>query len=123
MSATPTPRWADCDFDDHTAIPGTQCCLTCEPPDDWLDRAACRTEDTDDFFFGGAAYVKKARAICKECTVRPYCLERGWDEEYGIWAGFTEEQRAALRKSINLQTTTRQQRRIAIRTIAARPIN
>lgn len=113
---------ADCEFDDHPPITGSTACAWCDPPPDWLDEAACRFESSDLFFSGMPALVKKAKTVCASCTVRPYCLERGWDEEYGLWGGMTEEQRQQLRDTLGLDKTTRRQRRLTIRTIGSRPI-
>jgi WhiB family redox-sensing transcriptional regulator len=68
---------------------------------------SCRGEDPELFFptptKGGKGSVlakrerlAKAKAICGRCPVRQECLEHALElpEEYGIWAGLTEEERS-----------------------------
>lgn len=76
----------------HPAIPGTIACATCEAPEDWREHAVCRQVDPEMFFpkpGSGASEVKAVIQICGRCPVRPYCLEEGWTEHYGIWGGWT----------------------------------
>lgn len=112
---------ADCD-NGCRPIPGTNICPTCEPPDDWYDRIGCKEHETD-VFFGGAFASKIALRICSTCPVRGYCLEKGWEEDYGVWGGQTEGQRRHLRYVMKLDTVSRRQRRRAIRELASQPIN
>lgn len=73
----------------------------------WQDRAACRGADLG-LFFGldgerGPERDRReaaAKAICATCTVRLQCgnyaIRNG--EKYGIWGGFSEDERAAERR-------------------------
>ena len=47
---------------------------------------------------------KKAIEICQTCPVRKKCLEYSiqW-EAFGIWGGFTERQRDAIRRRFNIR--------------------
>lgn len=51
--------------------------------------------------------IAKAKAVCRECPVlaqcRAYTLENR--EEYGIWAGLSEDEREALRDGKKLHPT------------------
>lgn len=121
MKADLTWLEADCD-NGCRPIPGTNTCPTCAPPEDWLDRIACRDQSAD-VFFGGAAADKIAIKICATCPVRGYCLEKGWDEEYGVWGGIPEGHRRHLNYTMKLDMVPRRERRRAIRELAARPFN
>lgn len=70
---------------------------------DWTARAACRGLDVNTFYpvaVGRAAtpYVEKARAVCRPCPVKIQCLREALEtkDAYGIRAGLTPEQRAAV---------------------------
>lgn len=67
---------------------------------DWRLLAACRFEDTALFFPAEEEYSAEkrkrerlAKAICNKCEVVNDCFEAG-KEEYGIWGGLTEKERA-----------------------------
>ena len=72
----------------------------------WSDDAACRGELGVLFFSPDVVETKEVRAqrerrakqICRECPVREACLESALTqrESYGIWGGFTEQERRAL---------------------------
>lgn len=48
---------------------------------------------------------KTAVALCRECPIRKECLEYAMNwEAYGIWGGFTERQRDAIRKSVGIRS-------------------
>lgn len=118
------PAWtleADCG-NGCKPLPNSTCCATCDPPPDWYDHIACADQPTD-IFFGGSIADKLAKRVCASCPVRPYCLEKGWDEEYGVWAGLNEGQRSRIRKLLDLDRVTRQQRRTTIRELASRTQN
>lgn len=120
MTAT---TWVEADCDNGCApLPNSTCCPTCDPPDSWLDRVAC-AEQTIDLFFGGQTADKLAVRICATCTVRPYCLEKGWEEDYGVWGGLTDTQRIKIRDLLQLDRVSRRQRRRTIRELASRPLN
>ena len=70
--------------------------------DDWRHRAACRGEDPELFFPSGTsgpalAQVEQAKAVCQRCLVAEQCLAEALRrQEYGIWGGTTEGERAEL---------------------------
>lgn len=115
------PLYADCGYDDHPPLPNSTACATCDPPDDWYDRIACKDLDIE-VFFGGTVATRVARATCAVCVVRPYCLEKGWEEAHGVWAGLTDDQRDRLRRALGTDGMTRRDRRRTIRTLASRPV-
>jgi WhiB family redox-sensing transcriptional regulator len=65
--------------------------------DDWMRRAACRDADTELFFPlpGETERVREAKDHCAVCPVTASCL--GWAREiradFGIYGGFTEDER------------------------------
>ncbi len=74
---------------------------------DWnqeRNKAACRNMDTD-LFFGVTnedpaakrAREERAKEICRRCMVLEACRSHALDigVETGVWAGTTEEERAA----------------------------
>lgn len=111
---------ADCG-NGHKALPNSICCPTCDAPPTWYDHIACADQATD-VFFGGTVADRIALRCCAECPVRPYCLEKGWTEDYGVWGGLTESQRIKIRNLLQLDRVTRRQRRLAIRELASRPV-
>lgn len=74
---------------------------------EWMQDAACRDYDTDLFFpvkgvAAGRALrrVEAAKAICRRCPVindcREYIFDRPrYDDDWGIYAGMTPEERHA----------------------------
>ena len=82
--------------------------LTTEDPDSfpvfpagdtsWMDRALCVDTWPDAFFPVGNGSQKPAKAVCRNCPVRTDCLEYALahDEPWGIWGGFSEEERERL---------------------------
>jgi WhiB family redox-sensing transcriptional regulator len=71
----------------------------------WRSAAACRSADPELFFpisDSGPAQEQtaKAKAICATCQVRRECLAFALrtGQPYGIWAGTTEHERAAVRR-------------------------
>ena len=68
---------------------------------DWRDRAAC-TRSTISFFPEGRRYEEQsaaAKAVCRTCPVRVDCLLHAINEgeEWGVWGGLDERERAPLR--------------------------
>ena len=65
------------------------------PPDVWQDRAACFGKDPDVFFPTSEEEAGPALAYCGVCGMWNTCL--AWalknGERYGVWGGFTEQQR------------------------------
>lgn len=116
-----TGTWLEADCENGcTPIPGTTCCPTCDAPPSWYDRVAC-TEHSLDLFFGGAASDRVAVQICAICPVRPYCLEKGWDEDHGVWGGLPDHIRIRVRNVMKLEHVSRRQKRRAIRELASKP--
>lgn len=73
----------------------------------WQDQALCNQIGGDDFFYEDMergevkdARIQRALAICAQCPVIDACRQFALDTEqnYGIWGGMTQEQRAKLRK-------------------------
>jgi WhiB family redox-sensing transcriptional regulator len=71
---------------------------------EWMDQAACLTEDPELFFpptevGPGAAQVTEAKAVCARCPVRSDCLlmalATGLTE--GVFGGLSATERRALR--------------------------
>lgn len=52
---------------------------------------------------GRFARIKAAKAVCEECPVREQCLD--WavetNQEFGVWGGKTERERAVIRRERN----------------------
>jgi WhiB family transcriptional regulator, redox-sensing transcriptional regulator len=63
---------------------------------DWRDQARCRDANPDVFFRERPADAKE---VCAGCPVRLPCLHYALDtrQEYGVWGGLTESERAKLR--------------------------
>lgn len=68
---------------------------------DWFKSAACKGK-TELMFpkqHKDITYIAQARAICKACPVRNYCLEYALEfppaDMHGVWAGLTSRQLAA----------------------------
>src|SRR5690606_26593242 len=82
--------------------PGSAWGLDTEPADDWRDLAACRDEDPELFFPIGTSgpallQVEQAKAVCRRCPAAEQCLAEALQrQEYGIWGGTTEAERAEL---------------------------
>jgi hypothetical protein len=106
----------------HKNLTKTQICGECEPPQGWQHYAQCTLDDPDLLYPDETdlAGVRKAKWICSNCPVKGFCLELGWADDWGIWAGFTISERKRLRKVFNMKDKTIQERRLAIRTIAHR---
>jgi WhiB family transcriptional regulator, redox-sensing transcriptional regulator len=73
----------------------------------WRDRAACRGAETEMFFPDGTAGpalrdIERAKRICGGCPVRARCLDWAVDHgaAFGIWGGFTEDERRAIRGTL-----------------------
>ncbi len=76
-----------------------------QPDPQWRERAACRDLDTEAFFPLGTTgraldQTEEAKAVCADCPVSTDCL--GWamatNQQDGIWGGYTEDERRALRR-------------------------
>ncbi|WP_225846953.1 WhiB family transcriptional regulator [Streptomyces sp. HPF1205] len=87
-------------------------------PRTWKDDAACRGVDTSVFFPAGrnSASVESeaqyAKTFCAACPVRATCLSHALAhrEDYGVWGGLDENERADLIRQTRL-AAERQRRR------------
>ena len=71
-------------------------------PWSWRDSAACLDHHPEVFYpvstktTKGRQQIYEARRICRGCPVQAECLEAA--DDWGLWAGTTEEERRALRR-------------------------
>jgi WhiB family transcriptional regulator, redox-sensing transcriptional regulator len=71
----------------------------------WLDQAACRGHDPEQFFPepGEQTKAAEAKAICAGCQVRDHCLDLavkaagGLDADHGVFGGTLPTERSRLR--------------------------
>jgi WhiB family transcriptional regulator, redox-sensing transcriptional regulator len=72
----------------------------------WHDMAACRYADPALFFPepGHRDTTAEARAICARCPVFAPCygFAEATGQIYGIWAGTTQQERRAMRRTARL---------------------
>jgi len=82
---------------------------------DWQDSAACRGMESSLFFAPDGETrrpqrrrVQRAKAVCRACPVRAVCLDEALRvrEPYGIWGGYTEEERKDLRLPARLAVSS-----------------
>lgn len=75
----------------------------------WQDLANCRGADPDLFFPERGASTRTAKAICRECQVRPECLEFAitTGEKFGIWGGMSERERRRVRRERQIAAARR----------------
>lgn len=70
--------------------------------DPWRQDAACRDTSPDLFYpeQGDLDGLRRAKAVCRECTVREPCLEYALtnSEKHGLWGGLTYEGRNGRRQ-------------------------
>ena len=66
----------------------------------WRLRALCAETDPEEFFQTKGGSTKAAKAICRACEVSGPCLEfaLATDQEFGVWAGTTRNQRRAIKR-------------------------
>ena len=74
---------------------------------DWRRRAACIDEDPELFFPIGTTgpavgQIERAKRVCARCPVAQECLDFALrtGQHAGVWGGYTEEERRALRRSM-----------------------
>lgn len=72
----------------------------------WRSQAACRDLDANLFFPAGetgpaAIQIAHAKSVCRACPVQQPCLEfaLATHQDYGIWGGYTEEERREIRRA------------------------
>ena len=60
----------------------------------WTEEANCK------FFPERGASTRKAKAICRACTVQDECLEYAVEqsEKFGIWGGLSERERRRIKR-------------------------
>jgi len=75
----------------------------------WQDGANCRGANADLFFPERGASTRAAKAICRECQVRPECLEFAivTGEKFGIWGGMSERERRRVRRERQIAASRR----------------
>ena len=104
--------------DDADRFPHDRCCdLTGteyrEPIDEWQSLAECAGADMDDFFpdRGEHNRIRRAKAVCAFCPVRPECLKHALDnyEKHGLWGGHTEQERRVVRRQFEASRGARAQ--------------
>lgn len=66
----------------------------------WRADAACRGEDTNEWFPTRGDRTDRLLAVCHECPVRVECLEYAVTdpERVGIWGGTSENSRRVMRR-------------------------
>ncbi|HEY1331611.1 MAG TPA: WhiB family transcriptional regulator [Actinomycetota bacterium] len=66
----------------------------------WMTRARCHGYDVGLFYPEGTEPAEPGVRVCEGCPVRRPCLEYALatGEQYGIWGGTTEPERAVLLK-------------------------
>ena len=66
----------------------------------WTEEANCKGADADLFFPERGASTRKAKAICRACTVQGECLEYAVQnsEKFGIWGGLSERERRRVKR-------------------------
>lgn len=66
----------------------------------WQDFANCKGADPDLFFPERGASTRRAKTICRECSVEAECLEFAIvsSEKFGIWGAMSERERRKIRK-------------------------
>jgi WhiB family transcriptional regulator, redox-sensing transcriptional regulator len=69
-------------------------------PPRWTERAVCVQVDPDVFFPGKGEAAEPAKRLCRSCEVRLPCLAGALEryDEYGVFGGFSAEQREAVRR-------------------------
>jgi WhiB family redox-sensing transcriptional regulator len=74
----------------------------------WRTKSLCRDSNIEVFFPVGTTgpaveLIAMAKEICRACPVNAQCLEFALEtgQEAGVWGGFTEDERRAMRKSRN----------------------
>jgi WhiB family transcriptional regulator, redox-sensing transcriptional regulator len=86
---------------------------------DWLDKAACRDSDPEQFFPepGEQAKAAEAKAICAACQVRDHCRDLavnaagGIDQDHGVFGGTLPAERSRLRGNAFPQPSMYRERR------------
>lgn len=71
-----------------------------EKHQDWGDKAACKSEETDLFFI--PEFYPEAKAVCARCEVREECLSYALrtNVQSGVWGGLETEERKRMRRRL-----------------------
>ena len=66
----------------------------------WTEEANCKGADADIFFPERGASTRKAKSICRACSVQEECLEFAIEnsEKFGIWGGLSERERRRIKR-------------------------
>ena len=66
----------------------------------WTARALCGEVGGDEWFPEKGGSVREAKAVCRQCPVRPECLDHALanDERFGVWGGLSWPQRRELKR-------------------------
>jgi Transcription factor WhiB len=72
----------------------------------WHDKAACKGQDTSDFFvdeFEQPEIIARLKRLCSTCPVFEQCLDHAvmW-EEFGLWANMTESERRVHKRRLGI---------------------
>ncbi|MBS9532607.1 WhiB family transcriptional regulator [Mycobacterium sp. M1] len=72
-----------------------------EQDQSWREQALCAQTDPEAFFPNQGGSPRLAKQICMQCPVRRECLKFALDnnERFGVWGGYSERERRALRPS------------------------
>ncbi len=75
----------------------------------WQNGASCTGANANLFFPQRGASTREAKSICRECSVRPECLEFAIStgEKFGIWGGMSERERRRVRKERQIAASRR----------------
>lgn len=69
---------------------------------EWHQRAACRGEDTAQFFVARGESTAPAKALCATCPVQQECrdfaLSLPLTDCHGVWGGTSQKERKRLRR-------------------------
>ncbi len=64
----------------------------------WMEQGACVGHDTSLWYPDKGEHPRKAKSICATCPVAAQCLEYGLWEPYGVWGGYTFDERKQMRR-------------------------
>lgn len=91
---------------------------------DWQNDSACRSIETAKMYPSSEKNQGVvAETICAPCPVRLNCLvyALAYDEQFGVWGGTTEKERAKFQKELK-EFTTLSVRRKNLESMAARHV-
>jgi hypothetical protein len=92
-----------------------------DPPEHWKQLALCGKLKDKDIMFpdepDDLVGITVAKSVCQSCTVKHFCLELGWADEFGIWGGYSAADRIRLKRWLRLPAKASPIRRL-VRTLA-----